>query len=713
MSRITNLLFLVVCTLLTPALGCDINVAGYSRFSETLENSTIIGLLFVNDNEVYTSRCFSLNQTCEDERLLYSHNSTLTDLDVYYEGCTIFITDISGGIHVIDIKASPITVEHLSSQWQVAELSVDWLSPLLYVLTQTQQLYKCDMMLRNCLHLHDEYLTYTPRAIAADAFNGYLYWITDTGMLIKHDMAKEISGSMQNIDVAIRANVSTYSVAYDCYDLYSIYNYDVAYREITLTYLDGENVRTHLPLEHTPGDIYTELNCIHDTHCLWLETNNNSTLLHWSLQESGQLLSIENLNISAKSLLTLWNRQAQPLPVPTTYPDFTEYYSDSTGIRMHWDKPDIVGHYLLKQQVLARWSGLLSKDSKYMQSEAAWSAWNYELNITSDEYFQSITNLTDLSLYIGDLQPSTNYSVSILAYTETDRGPMRTVTCRTLSSDPLIYTSTTSHLRAIDAFGDLKQTWNVSSFSWVICEMIRRDESLLYMIVSPRLSVGCIDKSTTTLVLLDISSKTAIVSEEVTAISAVGYDWIGKMVYMASSDTQALFRADAYAESLNENMEKLASLNLVIKHLSIDSVNGRIYWTPTRDNNLYSFDMGPADSYEVSAALYDGLPYRRLNGPVVDMTSNKVHWAMTSLLTTILYSRDLIDNTQTSVESSIDMSGQPFIASDDKFYVILNSSLRTLDVKLKTNYNSLGTNVIAFLYYSPSFHPRLEGKPDS
>ena len=64
----------------------------------------------------------------------------------------------------------------------------------------------------------------------------YLFWLKDN-QLVKHDLAND---SVHSADVIITSKVSTYSVVYDNYDLYSIYEFNDSYSEITLTFLDGK-----------------------------------------------------------------------------------------------------------------------------------------------------------------------------------------------------------------------------------------------------------------------------------------------------------------------------------------------------------------------------------------------------------------------------------------------------------------------------------------
>ena len=67
-------------------------------------------------------------------------------------------------------------------------------------------------------------------------FGRYLFWLKDN-QLVKHDLAND---SVYSADVIITSKVSTYSVVYDNYDLYSIYEFNDSYSEITLTFLDGK-----------------------------------------------------------------------------------------------------------------------------------------------------------------------------------------------------------------------------------------------------------------------------------------------------------------------------------------------------------------------------------------------------------------------------------------------------------------------------------------
>ena len=78
-----------------------------------------------------------------------------------------------------------------------------------------------------------------------------------------------------------------------------------------------QNNQTHVPLTEAAGSKHKELNCYRDTYCLWLEVRvDNSSVLHWN--PAGSRLSVDvniiGSNMTSSSLLTLWDRQAQPTP---------------------------------------------------------------------------------------------------------------------------------------------------------------------------------------------------------------------------------------------------------------------------------------------------------------------------------------------------------------------------------------------------------------
>lgn len=59
----------------------------------------------------------------------------LSDMDVYIDRCIVFVTDMRGDVYKLDMSADSLLVQPLYSQLSVIELTVDWLSPLLYVST--------------------------------------------------------------------------------------------------------------------------------------------------------------------------------------------------------------------------------------------------------------------------------------------------------------------------------------------------------------------------------------------------------------------------------------------------------------------------------------------------------------------------------------------------------------------------------------------------
>ena len=68
------------------------------------------------------------------------NNIFVSDLDVYYDEDGLYLCDVSGKVHWIDLSApSPLTAgftsEHLPSTLHIQELSVDWLSNKLYIIT--------------------------------------------------------------------------------------------------------------------------------------------------------------------------------------------------------------------------------------------------------------------------------------------------------------------------------------------------------------------------------------------------------------------------------------------------------------------------------------------------------------------------------------------------------------------------------------------------
>ena len=84
------------------------------------------------------------------------YNIFVSDLDVYYDEDGLYLCDVSGEVHWIDLSApSPLTAgftsEHLPSTLHIQELSVDWLSNKLYIITNNalvsdihvMKLYQC------------------------------------------------------------------------------------------------------------------------------------------------------------------------------------------------------------------------------------------------------------------------------------------------------------------------------------------------------------------------------------------------------------------------------------------------------------------------------------------------------------------------------------------------------------------------------------------
>ena len=53
------------------------------------------------------------------------------------------------------------------------------------------------------------------------------------------------------------------------------------------------------------------------------------------------------------------------ITVATATAKFTEFYIDSTSVRLHWAKPDIIGEFIQQAKVIGHWWKKL--DLKFMQ----------------------------------------------------------------------------------------------------------------------------------------------------------------------------------------------------------------------------------------------------------------------------------------------------------------------------------------------------------
>lgn len=64
-------------------------------------------------------------------------------MDIHYDECAVYLADITGHVYRIDMQLKSYPVQRLSTALDVQELSVDWLTPQLYVSTASNQVILC------------------------------------------------------------------------------------------------------------------------------------------------------------------------------------------------------------------------------------------------------------------------------------------------------------------------------------------------------------------------------------------------------------------------------------------------------------------------------------------------------------------------------------------------------------------------------------------
>lgn len=295
------------------------------------------------------------------------------------------------------------------------------------------------------------------------------------------------------------------------------------------------------------------------------------------------------------SFVRINHTSAQPIPVPVNPPsNLQALLSINKGI-VSWHVPHLLG----------------------IQGKSAWQEWNYVLEITDEDDFNSTLTfgfIKGTQHPIDKLKPNTNYKFRAAAYTSAGRSPWSTeFLTRTLKSEHdryLIWSSNDGLLQS-DVLGEhIHQLisctkidcQNISDIAWF--------EDMVYFV------------SNSTLQFYNRTNYVFGRVGELESVQSIAVDWIGRRLYWYNTLNQYITRSNLHGD----DEEYLVTISARNTDLKIDSLRGYIYFS-TGYAVEYCRLNGKQKKEYYRFEVWSG---KLVMGLTLDMDNKRVYWIVRS-----------------------------------------------------------------------------------
>jgi proto-oncogene tyrosine-protein kinase ROS len=270
------------------------------------------------------------------------------------------------------------------------------------------------------------------------------------------------------------------------------------------------------------------------------------------------------------------------------------------------------------------------------QGRGAWQAWNYSLEIVSgDNNTQMIQSIKGTTYTVDDLEPNTEYTIRVAAYTSAGTGQWSTeFKSKTLKSADkrLLLWSSMDGLFQSDIIGEHFQTLiNKTQLEKGYISDVTWFEDILYVVSNSTLKIYNHNFTATK----GMSAISLI--GKIDSVESVAVDWIGKRLYWSNPTQQLITRS--YLNG--EQQEPLPILTLA-KEIKIDALQGWIYYSTGHAVEACRLNGKDKHIY-VQLQLYSG---KQIMGLTLDIENHKLFWIVRSYEQSTLYSAPLADAKQ-------------------------------------------------------------------
>ena len=328
-------------------------------------------------------------------------------LAVHYRQSTLFVADDQGNITELSISTLPAHIQHQwkipdSINWQIKDLSVDWLYNRLYMILENNgtkrsdhtkwQIARCGFDGRQHSVVITE-MNHKPLHIEVDPFNGFLVWTIQhatVGGLYRVDLADlkqdhpltfnwSANGGSPIQRIIKHHHLGAFTVDHINSRILAIDPSNNKVLSIQLGRVDEwEVIRSNV--SHVENVTYMS----HlDEIFYWV--NNADTVFEEKADQQNTYLPGET------HALVLFCAKNQPIPVPVAPVKNLQALFGSNVVHISWETPP----------------GIAS-------GRGAWQNWSYDVeihNVDTESYSFNRTNQTDL--YVQNLQPNATYRINV------------------------------------------------------------------------------------------------------------------------------------------------------------------------------------------------------------------------------------------------------------------------------------------------------------
>ncbi|XP_073432046.1 proto-oncogene tyrosine-protein kinase ROS isoform X2 [Dendrobates tinctorius] len=484
----------------------------------------------------HEAQCFT---TCSR---IHSVSVNVHGQAVYFsEGNYIWLKGVTNMTDTSDLKTFHIGLGTITS------LSIDWLQEKLYFIMYNQ-IHRCSSW--NCssaaiIPLDVE----KPKKIAADPYNGYLFFLLEDGIhrtilpepsietnitehIVKHNDIQDFTLTVQSKRIVYARRVSP-----DNFHLISVF-------------LDGSDekiLRQNLPFKGMKSILYfSDSLMFTDGDTVWYEEFLMNTYFY-----NQYLVTCEVADSSSKSSdynnMILYGESTQPVPLPG-FPEHVLMVFGTHSVEVLWKPPMLtVG-----------------------ASPTAWQKWLYNISLLSEHgIHQIVSNVSRTQITMTGLDLSTPYEVTVQASSPAgDSRWTEPVTGTTLCSaeeDPYIIAVGLTGIwkQPLDQFGPgkliLDNIKHVTDLDWYNGTIYWSNETG---------HVHLWKRS-------DTIDDSALYVPEIRRAGPLAYDWVGQFIYWADKMNPKIYRTSLRTHS----METIKGITYLVNDLAVDSVNAFLYWS--------------------------------------------------------------------------------------------------------------------------------------
>ncbi|XP_073532013.1 proto-oncogene tyrosine-protein kinase ROS isoform X2 [Phyllobates terribilis] len=466
--------------------------------------------------------------------------------EVYFsEENSIWLKGVTNMTDTSDLKTFHI------GQGTITSLSIDWLQDKLYFIMYNQ-VHRCSSW--NCSSTAIIPLdVQTPKKIAVDPYNGYLFLLLEDGIhrmilpepsietnitehIVKHNNIQDFTLTVQSKRIVYARRVSP-----DNFYLISVF----------LDGSDEKTLRQNLPFKGMRSFLYfSDSLMFTDGDIVWYEEFLMNTYFYNEYLVTCEVADSSSSSSSSSSYynnMIIYGESTQPVPLPG-FPEHVLVVFGTHSAEVLWKPPMLtVG-----------------------ASPTAWQKWLYSISLLSEHgIHQIVSNVSTTQITMTGLDLSTHYQVTV--QTSSPAGDSRW-------TEPVVGTTLCSaeedhHFIAVGLTGIWRQPLDRFGPGKLISDNLKHVTDLDWY-------NGTIYWSNETghVHLWKISNTTeasALYVAEIRRAGPLTYEWIGQFIYWADKMNPNIYRTSLRTHSV----ETVKGSTHLVNDLAVDSVNAFLYWS--------------------------------------------------------------------------------------------------------------------------------------